>query len=53
MDLNYLYQRYSISLHMADHAACNASRMVHHKLAKGYAVRIADARLIGSEALAG
>lgn len=49
MDLNYLYQRYSVSLHMADNAACNCSRIVHQKLADGYAARIAEARLHGSE----
>lgn len=52
MDLNYLYQRYSVSLHMSDNAACDASRIAHRKLANGYAVRIADARLNGSQAVA-
>jgi hypothetical protein len=52
MDLNYLYHRYSISLHMADNAACSCSRIAHQKLAKGYAARIAEARLHGSGAAA-
>ena len=45
MDLNYLYQRYSVSLHMAENAACSSSRIAHQKLAEGYAARIAIARL--------
>lgn len=48
MDLNYLYQRYSVSLHMAENAACISSRIVHRKLAEGYAARIADAKLHGT-----
>ena len=48
MDLNYLYQRYSVSLHMAANAACNCSRIAHQKLAEGYASRIADAKLHGT-----
>jgi hypothetical protein len=48
MDLNYLYQRYSVSLHMAEEAACICSRMVHQKLAAGYAARIAAAKLYGT-----
>jgi hypothetical protein len=48
MDLNYLYQRYSVSLHMAENAACSCSRIVHRKLAEGYATRIAAARLCGT-----
>lgn len=48
MDLNYLYQRYSVSLHMAENAACTSSRIVHQKLAEGYAARIAEARIHGS-----
>ena len=48
MDLNYLYQRYSVSLHMADSAACICSRIAHQKLAEGYATRIAAARLRGT-----
>jgi len=47
MDLNYLYQRYSVSLHMAENAACNCSRIVHRKLADGYSARIAAAKLQG------
>jgi hypothetical protein len=49
MDLNYLYQRYSVSLHMAENAACTSSRIVHQKLAQGYAARIAEAKLHGSD----
>ena len=49
MDLNYLYQRYSVSLHMAENAACTSSRIVHQKLAEGYAARIADAKVQGSD----
>jgi hypothetical protein len=52
MDLNYLYQRYSVSLHMAENAACSSSRIVHQKLAKGYAARIADAKRNGTGAVA-
>jgi hypothetical protein len=48
MDLNYLYQRYSVSLHMAENAACSCSRSVHGKLAEGYAARIAIAKLEGT-----
>jgi hypothetical protein len=50
VDLNYLYQRYSVSLYMAENAACDCSRIVHRQLAKGYAARIAEARLQGAEA---
>jgi hypothetical protein len=45
MDLNYLLQRYSVSLHMADHAACDCSRLAHRELADGYAAKIALAKL--------
>lgn len=45
MDLDYLYQRYLIALQMAEKAACDSSRITHHKLADGYAARIAEARL--------
>jgi hypothetical protein len=48
MDLNYLYQRYSVSLHMAENAACISSRMVHERLAEGYAALIAHAKLNGT-----
>ena len=44
MDLNYLYQRYSVSLHMAASAACDCSRLAHRKLAEGYAAQIAEAK---------
>ncbi len=48
MDLNYLYQRYSVSLLMAENAACSCSRIAHRKLADGYAAQIADARVHGT-----
>ena len=48
MDLNYLHQRYAISLQMAENAACNSSRIVHSKLAKAYAAQIAEAKIHGS-----
>ena len=51
MDLNYLYQRYAVSLQMARNAACSRSRIVHRKLADGYALQIADARLNGTPEL--
>ena len=52
MDLNYLYQRYFISLQLAESAACDSSRTVHRKLAEGYAVQIADAKINGTPAVA-
>jgi len=52
MDLNYLYQRYCVSLQMAERAACDCSRMVHQQLAEGYAVLIEDAKVNGTPALA-
>ena len=48
MDLNYLYQRYAISLQMSDNAACGSSRVVHRKLDEGYAEQIAQAKMHGS-----
>jgi len=48
MDLNYLYQRYFVSLQMSESAACQSSRIVHRKLAEGYAVQIAQARIHGT-----
>ncbi|HEY0629718.1 MAG TPA: hypothetical protein VGD23_10360 [Sphingomicrobium sp.] len=48
MDLNYLYQRYAISLQMSKDAACGSSRIVHSKLAEGYAAQIAAARMHGT-----
>lgn len=50
MDLNYLYQRYFISLQMSENAACDGSRIAHRKLAEGYAAQIADAKLNGTPA---
>ena len=40
MDLNYLYQRYAVSLQMSENAACDSSRIVHRKLAEAYADRL-------------
>lgn len=48
MDLNYLYLRYSVSLHMAENAACSQSRSAHQKLAQGYAARIEEAKRSGT-----
>ena len=48
MDLNYLYQRYFISLQLSENAACDGSRIAHRKLAEGYATRIAEAKLNGT-----
>ena len=48
MDLNYLYQRYAVSLRMSEDAACLSSRIVHRKLAEGYAARIKLAKIHGS-----
>lgn len=45
MDLNYLYQRYAISLQMSRNAACQPSRMVHRALADAYAAKIAGAKV--------
>ena len=48
MDLNYLYQRYAVSLQMSESAACNSSRIVHRQLAEAYAAQIADAKTHGT-----
>jgi hypothetical protein len=48
MDLNYLYQRYAISIQMSANAACDSSRVVHRKLAEAYAAQIAQAKINGS-----
>ena len=45
MDLNYLYQRYAISLQMSEDAGCQSSRIVHRKLAEAYAAQIAQAKM--------
>jgi len=45
MDLNYLLQRYSVSLHMSENAACGCSRLAHRELAEGYAAKIARAKM--------
>jgi hypothetical protein len=48
MDLNYLYQRYAISLQMSENAACVSSRLVHRQLAEAYRAQIAAAKAFGS-----
>lgn len=48
MDLNYLFQRYAISLQMSENAACDSSRIVHRKMAEAYAAQIALAKVNGS-----
>ena len=48
MDLNYLHQRYAVSLQMSDKAACVPSRIAHRKLAEAYAAQIAYAKIHGS-----
>lgn len=52
MDLNYLYQRYAVSLRMSEDAACGPSRIAHRQLAEGYAARIEHARIHGTLAAA-
>ena len=44
MDLNYLFQRHSVSLHMAREASCACSRRAHQGLAEAYAALIDEAR---------
>ena len=44
MDLNYLHHRQQVSVFMSDNAACDSSRIVHRKMAEGYAALIAGAR---------
>jgi hypothetical protein len=44
MDLNYLYRRHGISLHMAQNAACDCSRLAHAAFARAYAAQIEEAR---------
>lgn len=48
MDLNYLYQRYAVSLRMSEDAACVSSRIVHRKMAEAYAARIRLAKIHGT-----
>jgi hypothetical protein len=48
MDINYLYQRYAISIRMSENAACVSSRIVHRKLAEAYRAQIAWAKTNGS-----
>ena len=52
MDLNYLYQRYAVSLEMSKNAACDSSRIVHRQLANAYAAQIDQAKVHGSLSLA-
>ncbi|QIK79050.1 hypothetical protein G7077_09250 [Sphingomonas piscis] len=40
MDLNYLYKRHQISLHMSDHAACAQARGIHRDFTRAYAALI-------------
>jgi hypothetical protein len=44
MDLNYLYQRHQVSLHLAEHGASSASRAAHRAFASAYASMIAGKR---------
>ena len=44
MDLNYLHHRQQVSVFLSDNAACASSRIVHRKMAEGYAALIATAR---------
>lgn len=50
MDLNYLHHRQQVSDFMSDNAACDSSRIVHRKMADGYAALIAEARHPNSSA---
>jgi hypothetical protein len=43
MDLNYLHHRQQVSVFMSENAACDCSRIVHRKMAIGYAALIAKA----------
>ena len=52
MDLNYINERYAMSLEMARNAACRSSELAHLALADGDAARIEDARSNGSAELA-
>jgi hypothetical protein len=48
MDINYLYQRYAISMQMSENAACVSSRIVHRKLAEAYRAQIDQAKINGT-----
>lgn len=48
MNLNYLYQRYAVSLRMSEDAACVSSRIVHRKMAEAYAAKIRLAKIHGT-----
>lgn len=48
MDLNYIYERYAVSLEMARNAGCRSSELAHLALAEGYATRIENAKLHGT-----
>ena len=44
MDLNYLYHRHQVSLHLAEHGASSAARAAHRAFASAYASMIAGKR---------
>jgi len=44
MDLSYLHHRQQVSVFMSENATCDCSRIVHRKMAIGYAALIAEAR---------
>ncbi|MEO5774354.1 MAG: hypothetical protein ABIQ32_09595 [Sphingomicrobium sp.] len=44
MDLNYLYQRHQVSLHLAEHAASAASRTANRAFASAYGAVISGRR---------
>ena len=48
MDLNYLYQRYAVSLRMSEDAAFVPSRVAHWQMAEAYALRIEQAKIHGT-----
>jgi hypothetical protein len=45
MDLNYLYHRQQVSLHLSEHATSSCARSAHRRFAEGYASQIALAKL--------
>jgi hypothetical protein len=49
MDLNYYHHRQQVSDFMSDNAACCCSRLVHRKMADGYALLIANARMAATD----
>ncbi len=44
MDLNDLYHRHQVALHMAERATCESEREAQRGLAEAYAAMIARAR---------